>query len=120
MGFGPNVDFPFDKKHLIEAQKSDVNQTSYFSAAEDKLVLPNCAVAYFLDDGVLMRKWSPEKKQDWSSVFQVVVPKDYREYILHVAHDHELSGHLGVKKTNCYRLKHFFWPGMKASVTQYC
>ncbi len=54
------------------------------------------------------------------TVFQVVVPNSYREYVLRVAHDHELSGHLGIKKTYNNLLKHFFWPGMKASVTQYC
>ncbi len=120
LSFGPNVDFPFDRKHLIEAQKSDGTLTSCFTAVMDKTVLHDHVVAYFLDDGVLMRKWSPEKKCDWNSVFQVVVPNSYREYVLRVAHDHELSGHLGIKKTYNNLLKHFFWPGMKASVTQYC
>lgn len=83
--------------------------------------LPDHAVAYFLDDGVLMRKWSPENlKHDWSAVFQVVLPKSYRDYVLSVAHDHELSGHLGIKKTYNNLLKHFFWPGMKSTVFQYC
>ncbi len=120
VSFGPNVDIPFDRKHLIEAQKSDSTLTSCFTTVRDKTVLHVHVVAYFLDDGVLMRKWSPEEKRDWNSVFQVVVPNSYREYVLCVAHDHELSGHLGIMKTYSNLLTHFFWPGMKASVTQYC
>ncbi|KAL0153990.1 hypothetical protein M9458_050705, partial [Cirrhinus mrigala] len=50
----------------------------------------------------------------------VVVPKSYRENVLSVAHDHELSGHLGIKKTYYNLLKHFFWPGIKSTVSQYC
>lgn len=120
LSFGPNVDFPFDRKHLIETQKSDGTLTTCFNAVMDKTLLDDHVVAYFLDDGVLMRKWSLEGKCNWNSVFQVVVPNSYSEYVLHVAHDHELSGHLVIKKTYNNLLRHFFWPGMKASVTKYC
>ncbi len=64
---------------------------------------------------------SPENlKHDWSSVFQLIVPQSYRENELGVAHDHELSGHLGIKKTYNNLLKHFFWPGLKSTVSQCC
>lgn len=57
-------------------------------------------VAYVWEDGVLMCKWSPsEKDLSWKTVFQVVVPHNYHEQILCLAHDHSLSGHLGVNKT---------------------
>ncbi len=66
-------------------------------------------------------KWSPENlKHDWSSVFQLIVPQSYRENELGVAHDHELSGHLDIKKTYNNLLKHFFWPGLKSTVSQCC
>ncbi|KAI2645228.1 Retrovirus-related Pol polyprotein [Labeo rohita] len=117
----PSFDFPFSKQQLISAQKTDETLLTCRSSVVDESDLPKYAIAYFLDDGVLMRKWSPEKvKHDWSSVFQVVVPQPYRGYILSLAHDHELSGHLGVRKTYHNLLKHFFWPGMKSSVSQYC
>lgn len=37
-----------------------------------------------------------------------------------LAHDHDLSGHLGIKKTYHRVLRHFFWPRIKADVTQFC
>ncbi len=36
VSFGPNVDIPFDRKHLIEAQKSDSTLTSCFTTVRDK------------------------------------------------------------------------------------
>lgn len=117
----PRLDFSFERQHLIDAQHADDTLASCRSAVVDKSALASHSVAYFLDDGVLMRKWSPENlNYDWSSVFQVVVPKSYRENVLSVAHDHELSGHLGIKKTYYNLLKHFFWPGIKSTVSQYC
>ncbi|XDV34329.1 hypothetical protein PO909_004496, partial [Leuciscus waleckii] len=87
----------------------------------DPSVLSEYPVAYYLEDGVLMRKWTPSHRDnDWSTVFQVVVPKPYREQVMSVAHDHELSGHVGIRKTYDYLLKHFFWPLMKLDVAKFC
>ncbi len=47
VSFGPNVDIPFDRKHLIEAQKSDSTLTSCFTTVRDKTVLHVHVVAYF-------------------------------------------------------------------------
>ena len=57
---------------------------------------------------------------EWSVVHQVVVPKLYRTDILQIAHATPLSGHLGVNKTYNKILCHFFWPGLKKSVVEFC
>lgn len=44
----------------------------------------------------------------------------YRQHVLYLAHDHQLAGHLGVTKTYNRKLRHFFWPGLKKDVAQYC
>ncbi len=51
---------------------------------------------------------------------QIVVPVCYRQTVLSLAHDHDLSGHLGIKKTYHRILKHFFWPRLKTDVAKYC
>jgi len=108
----PSFNFPFSKQQLISAQNADETLLTCISSVIEKSDLPKNAIVYFLDDGVLMRKWSPEKiKHDWSTVFQVVVPQPYRGYVLNLAHDHKLAGHLGVRKTYHNLLKHLFWPG---------
>ncbi len=78
--------------------------------------------AYFIDNGMLLRKWcaSPKQDSDWDVSYQIVVPVLYRPHVLCLAHDHPLSGHLGVRKTYTRILKHFFWPGMRKDVVYYC
>ncbi len=49
----------------------------------------------------------------------MVVPSKYRS-VLFLAHEHLLSGHLGVTKTYHRILQHFFWPGLKRDVAKFC
>ena len=70
-----------------------------------------------------MRKWrSPEVSADdeWAVNHQIVVPKIYRSEILSLAHETPMSGHLGVNKTYHKILNHFYWPGLKTDVSNYC
>ena len=70
-----------------------------------------------------MRKWrSPEIPADdeWAVNHQIVVPKIYRSEILSLAHETPMSGHLGVNKTYHKILNHFYWPGLKTDVSNYC
>ena len=78
---------------------------------------PQC---FFFRDGILMRKWRPGNVPDqWNSVHQIVVPSDYRDHIVSVAHD-GLAGHLGIAKTLSRINQHFFWPGVKQDVVRFC
>ncbi len=56
-------------------------------------------VAYFCDDGLLMRKRTPATSEcEADAVYQIVVPTQFRSHVLMLAHDHSFSGHLGIKK----------------------
>lgn len=50
-------------------------------------------------------------------VFQIVVPSKFREEVLRTSHDQ--LGHLGVRNTNDYVLRYFFWPCVKKDVSSY-
>ena len=92
---------------LIDAQRNDPSLTSCLSsvvAAEED----SKPCVFFLDNGVLMRRWSPDSSEI-RVVNQVVVPTDYRAQILSLAHDSSLAGHLGVKKMYHRVLRNFFW-----------
>lgn len=119
-GFGKV--FPSRDELKLEQEKDETLSPLFEEAiSEDEVAAVSCG--YFVVDGVLMRKWTSPKmscQDDWSSVFQVVVPSAYRSDILHLAHDHCLAGHMGVRKTLDRVLRHFFWPGVKNDVTQYC
>lgn len=56
----------------------------------------------------------------WDLTCQIVLPTAYRQQVLCLAHDHDLSGHLGITKTYNRILRHFFWPGLKKDVCRYC
>ncbi|KAG7464302.1 Retrovirus-related Pol poly from transposon 297 [Solea senegalensis] len=115
---------PLTREALISSQSGDPSMRKCFAAVEDH---DKCTEgqSFFLDNGVLMRRWiSPLGKtnavSDCGSVCQIVVPVAYRQHVLELAHDHPWSGHLGVTKTHDRILKHFFWPGMKKEVTRFC
>ena len=70
-----------------------------------------------------MRKWCPPNvpaDEEWHIVHQIVVPWNCRKEILNLAHGSALGGHLGVNKTYCKILTHFYWPGLKKDVVQFC
>ncbi len=109
------------RESLAAAQKADISLAKCLAGAVQKDEAVDKDVAYVWEDGVLMRKWSPsEKDLSWKTVFQVVVPHSYREQILCFAHDHALSGHLGVNKTFSRISRYFYWPGLKSAVSEYC
>ncbi|KAK0138324.1 Transposon Tf2-8 polyprotein [Merluccius polli] len=113
-----NISLSRDK--LILLQKSDATLVSCFQAA---LSDPNGAsepCAFFIKDGVLMRMWRPRLNEEWGTVYQIVVPTEYRiEILAFSAHD-GLAGHMGMTKTYNRILQHFFWPGLKRDVARYC
>lgn len=117
-----HLKLPVTREKIVFAQKEDSSLQKCFSAAVSVERAQQRKSAYFLEDGLLMRKWSPIMADDpeWSVVYQVVIPECYRQQVLSLAHDHNLSGHLGIKKTYHRVLRHFFWPCLKAGVIQYC
>ncbi len=99
------------RKQLAMFQKSDLSLKACVAAAVDKDSLPEVGVAFYWDNEVLMRRW---KKND--TFCQIVIPSAYRAQILTFAHDHVLSGHLGIRETYERVLRYFFWPGMKSDI----
>jgi len=72
---------------------------------------------------VLMRRWrllDVSADEEWRVVHQVVVPKQYRSEILHLAHEGPLAGHLGINKTYQKVLQHFYWPDLQQDVVKFC
>ncbi|XP_041424995.1 uncharacterized protein LOC121395491 [Xenopus laevis] len=60
---------------------------------------------------------TPEK---WVSDRQLVVPLQFREQLLRIAHEIPLAGHLGVQKTKARLVHNFYWPNMGTDIANYC
>lgn len=59
---------------------------------------------------LLYRRWKTEG--DSCTVDQLVLPTEYRETVLRVAHQVPIVGHLGRKKTTDRLLQRFYWQGV--------
>ncbi|XP_058610941.1 uncharacterized protein LOC131526610 [Onychostoma macrolepis] len=110
-----NVKLRVTRDGVIAAQKEDESLRKCFDAVVPLEKIQERKTAYFVENGLLMRKWCSDSADDaeWNSVYQIVIPSCYRPQVLSLAHDHDLSGHLGIKKTYHRVLKHFFWPRVK-------
>ncbi|XP_076859481.1 uncharacterized protein LOC143512733 [Brachyhypopomus gauderio] len=106
---------------LVAAQKLDKTLLQYFNLAEKKSGTPKQQQRYSIRDGVLIRTWSPSNATDgWDAIHQIVVPTSFRSHVLQLAHEHPLSGHLGIRKTVKRILSHFFWPSLSSDVARFC
>ena len=118
-----NVDTFISRERLIAEQEKDSELATFYSQAlhqEEAKKVPTC---YILQDDILMRKWRPldtPAEEAWNVVYQIMVPKKYRQDIISLAHDSLMAGHLGVTKMYNKIRKHFYWPKLKGHVSQYC
>ena len=117
------IKMPTSTGQLIQAQTTDpelllLRQKSL--CAEEAAKVPTC---FYERSGVLMGKWRPSRapsEEEWQVTHQIVMPKCFRKDVLNLAHNSPLAGHLGVNKTYQKVLTHFYWPGLKRDVVNYC
>lgn len=117
--FSPDIlTLPVSRDCPGTAQRADPTLQKCFAVVVSADSARNERVSYVIDNGMLLRRWSPIPPDlDWSVVFQLVVPSSYRSQVLTMAHESQWCGHLGVTKTYQHILKYFYWPGLKSDVT---
>ena len=67
-----------------------------------------------------LRPPSAPAADDWKVVYRIVVPKNCCRHVLELAHSTPMAGHLGVYETYKRIQTHFYWPGIKKDVQQFC
>ena len=111
------------RSHLCKEQHNDPEILPLLERALDEKEIDQVPVCFYVKNGILMRKWRPpdvSAEYEWTVNHQIVVPRVYRPEILNLAHDNPMSGHLGINKTYHKILNHFYWPGLKSDVSQFC
>ena len=111
------------RDQLIKDQQADQDLSIIAQRAGSEQEARDYPVCYFMKNGVLMRKWRPPhvpSTQEWEITYQIVVPKNCREEVIKLAHSTPLAGHLGISKTYNRILSHFYWPGLRKDVVQFC
>lgn len=106
-------------RELIKAQQGDDTLKEMFTSVLPLKKMGEVASGYFVEDGVLVRKWlSGNDVLLGQASFQVVVPTSLRETVLKMAHG-DVAGHFRVNKVHGQLLRYFYWPHMKKDVRQY-
>ena len=111
------------KSDLIEKQQNDPNISTLYHKASEEADVKSDPVCYYIRNGVLMRKWRPPHtsvNDEWAYRYQIVAPQAYHHDILSLAHETPLSGHLGINKTYNKIITHFYWPGLRKDVAEFC
>ncbi|XP_064470233.1 uncharacterized protein LOC135384984 [Ornithodoros turicata] len=109
---------PTDVATLIKAQEEDPTLRTCYDkmGQEQRCHNTNRTFEFVEESGILYRKYYDEPGHMQQ---QLVVPKQYRNAVLRLAHEGILAGHLGVKKTTDRILTDFFWPGLQADVGRF-
>ena len=118
-----SIDVDVSAEDMKVAQKSDGSLKRCFEAAETgkRIISGEQNVSQFtLQKGLLYRRFQSPKVSDNKVFKQLVVPKQYRDTVLKLAHDCIMSGHLGIKKTTDRILSTFYWPGVQGDVVRFC
>ena len=111
------------RSQLCKEQHNDPEILPLLERALDEKEIDQVPVCFYVKNGILMKKWRPpdvSAEDEWTVNHQIVVPRVYRPEILNLAHDTPMSGHLGINKTYHKILNHFYWPGLKSDVSQFC
>ena len=95
----PVVPLSVSRSDLIKQQQEDPSLSEILSQLRPSSEVSSSAHGFFLQEGVLVRKWVPQG--EWCSgeaIFQIVIPSPLRAGVLQTAHE-DVAGHLGVQKT---------------------
>ena len=107
------------RSDLLKAQQECPSLQTLHNNAKSKREHPRCngSVAMFIYRQDLLYR---QVLQDGQQTHQLVVPQQYRQEILRLAHDNPLSGHYSQEKTLARLNRDFHWPGMTRDVTHHC
>ena len=100
----------FNGEEFRTAQHTDSSLNNWINKAKN-----NPEGIYKLKDNVLYKSYS----SNGNDYEQLVVPKSFRQKLLHVAHDSIASGHMGMASTKKRLESKFTWPGMYTDVNNY-
>ena len=68
-------------------------------------------------DGLLYRRWESDNGK--TIRWRLVMPEDHRKEVMSELHGGQLSGHLGVRKTEAKVRLRYYWPGIAADIRSF-
>ena len=111
------IDRTITPAQVSKAQKDDVSLTTTRSRCEANETIGKAT--FFKKNELLCRKFSSPNVEQGKIFEQLIVPEQYRELVIQLAHESILTGHLSVTSSVHKVLSEYYWPGIYRDVKRF-
>ena len=111
------IDRTITPAQVSKAQKDDVSLTTTRSRCEANETIGKAT--FFKRNDFLYRKFSSPNVEQGKIFEQLIVPEQYRELVMQLAHESILTGHLSVTSSVHKVLSEYYWPGIYRDVKRF-
>ena len=111
------IDININPEQVSNAQKEDVSLTTTRSRCEANETIGKAT--FFKKNDLLYRKFSSQNVEQGKIFEQLIVPEQYRELVMQLAHESVLTGHLSVTSSVHKVLSEYYWPGIYRDVKRF-
>ena len=111
------IDRTITPAQVSKAQKDDVSLTTTRSRYEANETIGKAT--FLKKNDLLYRKFSSPNVEQGKIFEQLIVPEQYRELVMQLAHESILTGHLSVMSSVHKVLSEYYWPGIYRDVKRF-
>ena len=111
------IDININPEQVSKAQKEDVSLTTTRSRCEANETIGKAT--FLKKNDLLYRKFSSPNVEQGKIFEQLIVPEQYRELVMQLAHKSILTGHLSVTSSVHKVLSEYYWPGIYRNVKRF-
>ena len=111
------IDRTITPAQVSNAQKDDVSLTTTRNRCEANEIIGKAT--FFKKNDLLYRKFSSPNVEQGKIFEQLIVPEQYRELVMQLAHESILTGHLSVTSSVHKVLSEYYWPGIYRDVKRF-
>ena len=111
------IDITIKPEQVSNAQKDDVSLATTRSRCEANETIGKAT--FFKKNDLLYRKFSSPNVEQGKIFEQLIVPEQYRELVMQLAHEFILTGHLSVTSSVHKVLSEYYWPGIYKDVKRF-
>ena len=111
------IDRTINPEQVSNAQKEDVSLMTTRSRCEANETIGKAT--FFKKNDLLYRKFSSPNVEQGKIFEQLIVPEQYRELVMQLAHESMLTGHLSVTSSVHKVLSEYYWPGIYRDVKRF-
>ena len=111
------IDININPEQVSKAQKEDVSLTTTRNRCEANETIGKAT--FLKKNDLLYRKFSSPNVEQGKIFEQLIVPEQYRELVMQLAHESILTGHLSVTSSVHKVLSEYYWPGIYRDVKRF-